>query len=364
MDDRRPPWLASQYGINYNRILILAKQENKEWQAFIEFRDAFKKQVELWQAQYPDIEFVYNKALDDLTEEDRIACILVGDNPRETEKREGKYYVGKVGEFCRKIFEEDIFTKEVYDRFWDMIKPGHFDFDKNIICLHKTPIATAKTSELKKLPKTIVEETQQWMAEHIAKLHQRMHDDDFPELWLMGAPQLKPSRRTRPLRRGGATQLIPEGFFVTFAKHFKKAYSGKRKLLNTVLVFKYFSDGFVRDLNACYLWSEEGTHKYIMYETEECEETGEEIVLTDDDGNEIVDRETTSEFLVYRTKLDEDPELKEEDDDAIISYEHCKIEIDDPRRVIGMLNLVGAYHRCEIFKTKPFHKDSAFDWCL
>ena len=135
---------------------------------------------------------VYNTALDEVTEESDIRLIVIGDNPGKTEQREKmkRYLTGQSGKIA-----EGFFTRNA---------EFNTDFRKNAIILNKTPIHTAKTIHLKYLSKNggleirkIISESQLFMAEKTAKLHQdlcaaaRTSGGIAPELWLVGYAELK-----------------------------------------------------------------------------------------------------------------------------------------------------------------------------
>ncbi|MGL4956987.1 MAG: uracil-DNA glycosylase family protein [Bacteroidales bacterium] len=124
-----------------------------EWDAFQNFRAAFKRKIAVWKAMYPGEIFVYNSDLDTIIEETDIRYIFVGDNPGVQEKEQGRYLAGHSGQICDKFMKERL---EI-----DMA---------NVLVLNKTPIHTPSTMDLKKVNPDALKETQIWMAQQIALL--------------------------------------------------------------------------------------------------------------------------------------------------------------------------------------------------
>ena len=86
-----------------------------QWNSFCTFRDSFKEKVEEWSAfsqtlmplqkaaaqdktpPYPiETPVVYNRTLDEITQDDDIKLIVIGDNPGKDEQllKNNKYLVG------------------------------------------------------------------------------------------------------------------------------------------------------------------------------------------------------------------------------------------------------------------------------
>ena len=164
----------------------------QEWDAFSQFRDNFKNQISQWNQfasqliplqkaaankdtpNYPiQNPIVYNTALDEITQEDSIKLIVIGDNPGKDEQlnKNLKYLVGQAGKIANGFF---VRNPEL-----------QIDFRKNVIILNKTPIHSAKTNQLKKFGSfggpeidNLIEETQIWMAKETAKLHQKLFEEN------------------------------------------------------------------------------------------------------------------------------------------------------------------------------------------
>ena len=196
----------------------------KQWKIFDGFRQEFKAQIELWQAELEktgaldlliklqkdsqkaghtpeyavETPIVYNTALDKITQEDQIKLIAVGDNPGKNEQLAANraYLVGQAGKLGVKFFS-------------DSPELG-IDFRKNVIILNKTPLHSPKTKDLayiineaKKTPQGeaichVLRESQVWMAQKTAELHQSLFEaaqteDEKPQLWLVGYGELKKS---------------------------------------------------------------------------------------------------------------------------------------------------------------------------
>lgn len=194
----------------------------KQWKIFDDFRQEFKAKIELWQAELEkagaldlliklqkdsqkaghtpeyavETPIVYNTALDKITQEDQIKLIAVGDNPGKNEQVAANraYLVGQAGKLGAKFFS-------------DSPELG-IDFRKNVIILNKTPVHSPKTKDLayiineaKKTPQgeaicRVLRESQIWMAQKTAKLHQSLFEaaqteDEKPGLWLVGYGELK-----------------------------------------------------------------------------------------------------------------------------------------------------------------------------
>ena len=173
----------------------------QEWDAFSQFRENFKNKISEWNQFasqliplqkaaakkdtpiYPiENPIVYNTALDEITQEDSIKLIVIGDNPGKDEQlnKNLKYLVGQAGKIANGFF---IRNPEL-----------QIDFRKNAIILNKTPIHTAKTNHLKYLNKNgseqiqnLINDSQLWMAEQTAKLHSQLN----AQLWLVGYSELK-----------------------------------------------------------------------------------------------------------------------------------------------------------------------------
>lgn len=191
-----------------------------QFKKFEILREEFKKKIEEWNTKYPEHkdDFVYNTALDRITEKNNIKLIIVGDNPGKDEKVKGEYFVGKTGKMCQTFF-----TKALEGE-------GVKDFEKNVIVLNKTPISTAKTLDLAdetKFSKEMVAETQRWMAELTANLCETFKLDAFII---------------------GSSLFAPGKLFEPFARSLKENFT--RLDSKFILVFKHFSYGhFIKDWN-------------------------------------------------------------------------------------------------------------------
>ena len=184
---------------------------------------------------------VYNRALDEIKKEDEIKLIVIGDNPGKKEQlnENCRYLVGQAGKIAEGWFKKN----ENLD----------IDFRKNVIILNKTPVHSAKTSQLKLMEQlggekvqNLIEESQIWMAERTAKLHYELfmnsgtksntnEKNHYPQLWLVGYAELK-----------------NKGVFQKYKETLFNAYKKKdcKELWNSVLVFQHFSmNRFSIDLN-------------------------------------------------------------------------------------------------------------------
>lgn len=219
---------------------------NFQWECFNKFRNTFKDMVTQWNNQakslilvqekamefFKNVDYelqtpiVYNTALDEITQNDEIKLIVIGDNPGKDEQltKNQKYLVGQAGKLGNSFFKN-------HDELG-------IDFRKNVIILNKTPIHSAKTNQLKKFAtfggkeiEDLLKETQVWMAQETAKLHQMLlqgsENKDFPQLWLVGYSELK-----------------EKGIFTDYKNELKKQYQKSEEAKNAwdnVFVYQHFS---------------------------------------------------------------------------------------------------------------------------
>ena len=175
----------------------------QQWKVFCDFKRELKQKIDFWTASTPELPafqkeaaeltktpsypfelpLVYNKALDDITIQDDIKLIVIGDNPGKDEQLEknSRYLVGQAGKIAEGYFRRN--------------PELGIDFRRNAIILNKTPIHSAKTNQLKIISKKggekitkLIQESQIWMAEKTAALHNAL----ATELWLVGYSELKP----------------------------------------------------------------------------------------------------------------------------------------------------------------------------
>ena len=212
-----------------------------QWDIFCKFRSDFKQKVVVWNNRIPQLSMlekkaavaagtpdypfenavVYNTDLDKITKEDDIKLIVIGDNPGKDEQlsKNQRYLCGQAG--------------KIADGFFKKHPELGIDFRHNVIILNKTPVHSAKTAQLKTIIKLggqsaadLLLESQLWMAEHTARLHQQLAD---VELWLVGYSELKEKH-----------------FFCPYKDELKKAYSllkpeGMLDSWDKVFVFQHFS---------------------------------------------------------------------------------------------------------------------------
>lgn len=187
---------------------------------FPQLKDLQKKAAEL--TKTPDYSFenpiVYNTALDEIQKTDNIKLIVIGDNPGKNEQLScnRRYLVGQAGKIAEGWFKKN--------------PEYNIDFRKNVIILNKTPIHSAKTSQLNIIAKLggkeisdLIEQSQIWMAEHTAKLHQELYENSKPELWLVGYAELK-----------------GKGIFLKYKDQLISSYKNSQAW-NSVYVFQHFS---------------------------------------------------------------------------------------------------------------------------
>lgn len=217
-----------------------------QWEYFNNFCNSFKNKVTEWNNQakslivvqnkakdfFNNVDYelqtpiVYNTALDEITQNDEIKLIVIGDNPGKDEQltKNQKYLVGQAGKLGNNFFKN-------HDELG-------INFRKNVIILNKTPIHSAKTNHLKKFAsfggkeiEDLIKETQIWMAQETAKLHQNLlkvsENKDFPQLWLVGYSELK-----------------EKGIFTDYKNELKKQYQTSEESKNAwdnVFVYQHFS---------------------------------------------------------------------------------------------------------------------------
>ena len=183
----------------------------QQWKYFCDFKDEFKNKVEEWNkflpqlaelqkeaarlAKTPEYPFetpvVYNRALDDVKQEDEIKLIVIGDNPGKDEQlaKNNRYLVGLSGKIAEGYFRKN--------------PELGVDFRRNVIILNKTPVHSAKTAQLKTIVRLggepvakLIHDSQIWMAEKTAALHAELGT----ELWLTGYSELKDKKIFCPYR--------------------------------------------------------------------------------------------------------------------------------------------------------------------
>ena len=165
---------------------------------FESIRDDFRQNVASWSSRFPglsdaqraladetgdvyDIEtsIVYNRALDEVVQGDRISWIVVADNPgkREQEAANNRYLVGRSGMVAERFFAREMGV----------------DFRREVVIINKTPLHTAKTVQLRRLVKLypaareLLEESQRFMASIVPVLQACCK----ARVWVMGLSELK-----------------------------------------------------------------------------------------------------------------------------------------------------------------------------
>ena len=216
-----------------------------QWKCFCDFKDDFKQKVAEWKAAAPELtqlqresallaktpeypfetSVVYNHSLDEVTPQDDIKLIVIGDNPGKDEQlaKNNRYLVGQAGKIAEGYFKRN--------------PELGVDFRRNVIILNKTPVHSAKTAQLKTIAKQggesvskLIKESQCWMAERTAALHAALGT----ELWLVGYSELK-----------------DKGMFSLYRDTLKEACKAESaEVWNRVYVFQHFSmNRFTIDLS-------------------------------------------------------------------------------------------------------------------
>lgn len=219
---------------------------NQQWKAFCAFKQEFREICQKWKDEFSEIlkplqkisanqdkvpdypienPIVYNTALDEITQDDEIKLIVIGDNPGKNEQLEinRKYLVGLSGKIADNFFKKNPELKT--------------DFRKNVIILNKTPIHTAKTKELLFLSnqnekiKNLLKESQIWFAKKTVELHIALDC----KMWLVGYAEVK-------------NKGIFEDYKKTLLEEYQKTEKGKNAY-QKFFVYQHFSmNRFLIDL--------------------------------------------------------------------------------------------------------------------
>ena len=209
---------------------------NEQWKVFCDFKEALRAKIQQWTeaapeltelqrkaaalAETPEYSFetpvVYNRALDEVSPQDEIKLIVIGDNPGKDEQlaKNNRYLVGQAGKIAEGYFRRN--------------PELGIDFRRNVIILNKTPVHSAKTAQLKTIEKqggekisNLIRESQLWMAEYTARLHAALGT----ELWLVGYSELK-----------------DKGIFCSYRDKLKLTLiNSSQEAWNRVYVFQHFS---------------------------------------------------------------------------------------------------------------------------
>ncbi|MEI6386742.1 MAG: hypothetical protein WCQ50_08910 [Spirochaetota bacterium] len=210
------------------------------YSVFSELRGEFRGRVSAWQKAVPALAslqdelcvemghddyrienpVVYNEALDEITETDEPAFVLVADNPGKNEQlsKNRRYLVGQSGKLAEGWFRREL----------------GLDFRRDVIIINKTPVHTPRTAELGKLLaiadrrgsgtrrdlEALLRESQVEMA----RIAHRMHGALGVPLWI-----------------SGYGELGPRGLFRIYADELTKAYADTPGLQEEVLLFRHFS---------------------------------------------------------------------------------------------------------------------------
>ena len=202
-----------------------------QWKIFSDFRCEFKKKISEWSVFSNELKIlqeksaendkipnykienpiVYNRALDEISNDSEIKLIICADNPGKNEQlsQNQKYLIGQAGKLAEGFFRNN--------------KEFKIDFRKNAVILNKTPVHSAKTAELKFIYKNssdeiknLLDETQIWMAKKTAELSDALNC---------------------PIFLAGYSELKKGGIFTIYKNELKNSI----KNMNSVLVFQHFS---------------------------------------------------------------------------------------------------------------------------
>ena len=209
-----------------------------QWNLVQEFKTNFKKKCDEWSCFAEDLSdlqlkiiaqnvqqyslensVVYNRFLDDVTKDDEIKLIVIGDNPGMDEQKEKncRYLVGQSGKIATSFFAKH--------------EELGIDFRKNVLILNKTPLHTPKTKDLLVLQKEgsenlkkLLRDSQVWMAQETLKFFKQFNEcalKNKTELWLVGYSELK-----------------KKGVFLPYKEAFLKECGGN---MENIFVFQHFS---------------------------------------------------------------------------------------------------------------------------
>ena len=221
------------------------------WDGFTEARKRFKKDIEKLNRMTPELQslqqklvderspaytvetpVVYNKALDDVDQDEEIKLILVGDNPgrREQAKENCRYLVGPSGKIAEKFFRDN---------------PSlGINFRANVIILNKTPVHTPRTADLRKLCRLGGEkleknlaESQRIMARLLFEFHQAVVRGNAYGRHATGR---NAAGALLPVWITGYSEMGKKGVFAAYAEELKAVY-GNSDLKEAILIYRHFS---------------------------------------------------------------------------------------------------------------------------
>ncbi|MDR2842105.1 MAG: uracil-DNA glycosylase family protein [Spirochaetaceae bacterium] len=166
---------------------------------------------------------VYNTALDEITQNDKIKLILVGDNPGKKEQETGRYLVGNSGKIAENFFKKESCL--------------NIDFRKNVIILNKTPVHTPRTLDIKKIPAYTAEND---IASEIANTQRKMAELLF-DFW---------QTLNVPVWITGYSEMRKNGIFEVYTDTLKGILKKNTGFKENVFVYRHFSmNQFTIDLN-------------------------------------------------------------------------------------------------------------------
>ncbi|MCR5217679.1 MAG: hypothetical protein K6D58_03255 [Treponema sp.] len=244
---------------------------NKQWEVYCNYRDEYKKLCKEWNKfaeelrplqiaaaakdtpPYPlETAVVYNRLYDEITKDDRISLIVVGDNPGKEEQLlvNNKYLVGQSGRIAEGFFKRN--------------PELNIDFRKNVVITNKTPVHTAKTNHLKYLLKNGSKDIQELllvsqnkMAELTADLHQGLCEYSDNELtnvslWLVGYSELKEKGIFKEYRKALLNKYKNQDG--TFNEYWNRVFIYQHFSMNRFLIdLKEYSEKVTNDSLECNL---------------------------------------------------------------------------------------------------------------
>ncbi|GMO47748.1 MAG: hypothetical protein Ta2G_03330 [Termitinemataceae bacterium] len=168
---------------------------------------------------------VYNDALSNVTQDNDIRLILLGDNPGRREQESGLYLVGPSGKIAEGFFKRE--------------NTLGIDFRKNVIILNKCPIHTPRTKDLEKLRLTpcirggtiwsCVENSEKLMVDLLIKFQSLLK----VPVWITGYSEMRKN-----------------GIFDSYTNALRDAIAHDSEIKKNIFIYRHFSmNQFTIDLN-------------------------------------------------------------------------------------------------------------------
>lgn len=194
---------------------------NAEWEGFCAARERFSSLCKTRLKICAPGLIVFNESLLDITKDDYIKLLLVGDNPGKREQITRRYLVGPSGKIAEGFFRKNAELK--------------IDFRKNVIILNKTPLHTPRTVLLRELAardeeiKKFIISSQNKMAALLAEFYAALK----VPIWITGYSEMKKN-----------------GIFEVYTNSVRAMMQDGRIDRNKIFCYRHFSmNQFTIDLN-------------------------------------------------------------------------------------------------------------------